>query len=770
MEGVPFFIANIIEYYAVMGEGEVLMVNNSLSHREEEDLMINVRSLEEENRRLREQLCGYSIIFERSLDAIVIFNKNGEFVEVNEAACQLFEMDKGELVGKSFTLFLDLVPPDILAFQQSMLHKFGSFSDELLIKLANGKIKHIEFSMKKDAFNHFDLAIMRDISARKALERERIINEFLFKDVFNRAVDSIIIFDEFGRFIDVNPAFCMSLNLEKAKLLNLSFQQFVAPECKDDFVQLLVELKEKGTAKGELSFIRFDGTVKMFELTMTSNVYSGFYMAIMRDVTEKKNMEIKLQKSEERFRAMFEQAHEAILIWNDYGHIVNANPAASRTFELPLNLLIRRNLLDFIDYRDEKAHHVFELFRKTGEIRDELTFHMPNGEDKQLEFTMKQGVIDGFHLAIFRNVTERRKMEKELQESEQKFRSIFDHSMNGILLWGEGYRILDANPIACEIFQATKQQLIHEPFVHWVPEKEQKVFYKLIKQCEQFGKAYAEMTLLTNKGEQRTVEISLKREIIPNVGMMMLRDVTERKELEWQLRKSDTLNVVGELAAGIAHEIRNPMTALKGFIQLLQGSISEDYSMYFDVIMSELKRIESIITEFLVLAKPQAIQYQQNDVCKIMKDTIDLISAQAMMHNVQIIPDFAEDLPYIYCEPNQLKQVFINILKNAIEVMPKGGEIQVRIQRVDRQSIRVSVKDQGCGIPQDKIKKLGEPFYTTKERGTGLGLMVSYKIIEEHQGKIDVESEVGTGTTFHITLPIERTEKEGDHEVRIQCL
>lgn len=742
-------------------------MNNSLSPHEEQNLMVDVKLLEEENKRLKEQLNGYSIIFERSLDAIVIFNKSGEFVDVNEAACQLFEMEKRELIGKKLTMFLDLVPPDILMFQQSMLHKFGSFSDELLIKLRNGKVKHIEFSMKKDAFNEFDLVIMRDISAHKALERERIIHEFLFKDVFNRAVDGIVIFDELGRFIDVNPAFCMSLNLEKTKLLNLSFQQFIAKECVDDFVRLLAELKEKGTAKGELSLVRFDGTVKMFELTTTSNVYSGFYMAIMRDVTDRKNMEIKLQKSEERFRAIFEQAHEAILIWDDRGYILNANRAASRTFELPLNLLVRKNLLDFLDSSDEKVKRVLAKFRKMGEIRDELTFHMPNGEDKQLEFTMKQGAIDGYHLTIFRNVTERRKMEKVLRESEQKFRSIFDHAMNGILLWGEGYRILDVNPIACEIFQATKEQLLHRPITAFIPEKTRKHFAKLIQQCDRFGEAYAEMDF-SNDEKQKIVEFALKKEIIPGVGMIMLRDITERKELELQLRKSDTLNVVGELAAGIAHEIRNPMTALKGFIQLLQGSIKEDYSMYFNVIMSELKRIESIITEFLVLAKPQAIQYQQNDVCKIMQDTIDLISAQAMMHNVQIVADFALHIPFIYCEPNQLKQVFINILKNAIEVMPKGGEVTVRIGQLDDSHIRISITDQGCGIPQDKIKKLGEPFYTTKERGTGLGLMVSYKIIEEHQGKIDVESEVGVGTTFHITLPIERVEREVEHETGIQ--
>jgi two-component system, sporulation sensor kinase E len=737
-------------------------MNSSLSPREEQKQRINMKALEEENKWLKEQLHSYSIIFERSLDAIMIFNQNGEFVEINEAACKLFEMKKEELIGQNFKIFLDLVPPDILQFQWSMLHKFGSFSDELIIKLKNGKIKHIEFSIKKEAFNNFDLAIMRDISSRKALERERTINEFLFRDVFNRAVDGIVIFDESGRFIDVNPAFCMSLNLDKATLLCLSFQQFIANEYKEDFAKLLCELKEKGTAKGELSLVLFDGTVKMFELTTTSNVYSGFYMAIMRDVTDKKNMEIKLQKSEERFRAIFEQAHEAIIICDDFGNILNANPAASRTFELPLNQLVKRNLKDFVDYKDKKVKKIVQHFYMAGEIRDELTFHMPNGEDKQLEFTSKRGVVDGHHLTIFRNVSERRKMEKVLRESEQKFRSIFDRAMNGILLWDDQYRIIDVNPIACEIFNASKEQLLHQHVYEFISEKEKNNFYKLLKQCERTGEAYAEMNLSSDDEKPKIVEFSLKREIISGVSMMMLCDVTERKELEERLRKSDTLNVVGELAAGIAHEIRNPMTALKGFIQLLQNSMKEDYSMYFNVITSELQRIESIITEFLILAKPQAVQYKQNDVRKIMKDTIDLLGAQAMMHNVEIIAKYSEDLPLIYCEPNQLKQVFINMLKNAIEVMPKGGTVTVNITQIDEQHIQISITDQGCGIPEDKIKKLGEPFYTTKERGTGLGLMVSYKIIEEHQGKIEVKSQVGVGTTFYITLPTEREKEEYD--------
>ncbi|EPR27429.1 Sporulation kinase [Geobacillus sp. WSUCF1] len=497
-------------------QGEMDMAQ-SLSPREEQNASTDVRSLEEENRRLKERLNSYSIIFERSLDAIVILNKNGEFVDVNEAACKLFEMDKFSLIGHSFSSFLELVPPDILLFQRSMLQKFGSFSDELLIKLPDGKVKHVEFSMKKDVFDEFDLVMMRDISAHKALERERIIHEFLFRDVFNRAVDGIVIFDEFGRFIDVNPAFSMSLNLEKGKLLNLSFQQFVARECANEFARLLAEVKEKGTAKGELSLVRPDGTVKMFELTATSNVYSGFYMAIMRDVTERKNMEIKLQKSEERFRAIFEQAHEAILIWDDFGYILNANPAASRTFELPLNLLVRRNLFDFVDYGDEKVKRIFSEFRRKGEIRDELTFHMPNGEDKQLEFTMKKGAIDGYHLTIFRNVSERRKIERELRESEQKFRSIFDHAMDGILLWDAKHRIIDANPVVCGIFSVEKEALLGRMVVELVPERARRQLNKLLQQCQRTGEASGEVEFF-DEGKGRIIEFSLKKEVIPASG------------------------------------------------------------------------------------------------------------------------------------------------------------------------------------------------------------------------------------------------------------
>ncbi|MBA2877706.1 two-component system, sporulation sensor kinase E [Anoxybacillus kamchatkensis] len=729
----------------------------SLKDMMEESVFVQLSKREKEA--IDERMSRYDFMLQQVTDAMIIVKDDGAFVDVNDAACRLFRTPKEQLLRKKFQEYLYLVPEHIFQFQKQMLRKFGAYDDELVVRLADGELKHVQLFMRRHQKQQFDLYIIRDISSKKALERERTINETLFKDLFNRAGDGIVIFDGQGRFIDANPSFCASVNVKKEDLFKLSMQTFIPIEYHDLFDQLLLTLKRNGTVSSELPFILGDGMQKLFELTLTANVHSGFFMAIMRNVTEKRNMEMNLQRSEERFRAIFEQAHEAIIICDDFGNILRANPAASRTFELPLHDLVHANLLQFIDGKNKKVRDVLRQFFRDGQIRDELTFHMPNGETKQLEFTSKKGAINGYHLTIFRNVSERRKMEKQLREQEQKFRSVFNHAMDGIVLIDDKQRIFDANPAACRIFALQKEQLMKKSLHTFIASNDLNKFHMWLRNEEE----EKEFALIDGEGKKKIVELSFKPNIIEHVGLMMVRDMTEKKEMEEQLRKSDTLNVVGQLAAGIAHEIRNPMTALKGFIQLLQGSIGNDceqYDMYFHVIMSELKRIESIITEFLVLAKPQAIHYERGDVVKIMQETVDLLSVQATMHNIQIEATY-EQVPLIYCEPKQLKQVFINILKNAIEVMPNGGTITVSVSRVE-EGIRIAIRDEGSGIPKEKIKKLGEPFYTTKERGTGLGLMVSYKIIEEHDGRIDVESEVGVGTTFYITLPITNDMHERD--------
>ncbi len=234
--------------------------------------------------------------------------------------------------------------------------------------------------------------------------------------------------------------------------------------------------------------------------------------------------------------------------------------------------------------------------------------------------------------------------------------------------------------------------------------------------------------------------------------MRIGEDITDKKSTEDMLRKSEMLSALGQLAAGIAHEIRNPLTSLKGFLQLMKGT-KEYKSEYVALMLSEFNRIETIISELLVLARPQFVKFEDVAIESVIKDVCMLLETQAIMNNVEIRTNFAKHLPMVKVIEKEIKQVAINLVKNSIEAMPDGGAIRINIDIEDEKNILLSFEDTGHGIPSDKLPKLGEPFYTTKEKGTGLGLMVSMKIIENHNGTIHYSSTVGEGTTVEIRLP-----------------
>ena len=269
--------------------------------------------------------------------------------------------------------------------------------------------------------------------------------------------------------------------------------------------------------------------------------------------------------------------------------------------------------------------------------------------------------------------------------------------------------------------------------------------------------------------------------VSPAAGMLQVEDLSDSVELENEIRRltrdadalygaenliqSEKLAAAGQLAAGIAHEIRNPLTSLKGFLQLLKSGSSSaaKREAYVTIMLEELERIEQILDELLVLSRPRAAKFARAGIAQMIRHVVLLLQPQAVMRGVEIRVLPIPDEVYIYCDENQIKQVLINIVKNGIEAMERGGVLTIEAG-AERDIAEIRVADQGTGIPPDKLERLGSPFFTTKENGTGLGLTVCYRIVRNHGGKIEVDSRPGEGTTFTICLPVEGRPPDGTRD------
>ncbi|MFA9557127.1 ATP-binding protein [Evansella sp. AB-rgal1] len=250
-----------------------------------------------------------------------------------------------------------------------------------------------------------------------------------------------------------------------------------------------------------------------------------------------------------------------------------------------------------------------------------------------------------------------------------------------------------------------------------------------------------------------TMKVPLFYENGNRKGLVIIgRDVTDTKIAEERLRKSEKLSIVGELAASVGHEIRNPLTSIKGFLQLLEKK-DKDNTLYFEIMLQELDRINHIVSELLLLAKPQKVEHTTFDIGSTLKDVVYFMQTEATMKNVQI--HFSIEKEHIITgEKNQLKQVFINVIKNAIEASLEKENVWIKINQSNDNNVAITIKDEGPGIPQEFLTRLGEPFYSSKEKGTGLGLTVSHKIVEQHGGTISYYSSEKKGTKVEISLPI----------------
>ena len=273
--------------------------------------------------------------------------------------------------------------------------------------------------------------------------------------------------------------------------------------------------------------------------------------------------------------------------------------------------------------------------------------------------------------------------------------------------------------------------------------------------------------LTTRAGEQRTANIAiaplLSRDFVSVGRIILVDDITERVSLEAQLAQTDKLSSIGLLAAGVAHEINTPLAVISSYAQMLSKQLRGDERLgpVLDKIIQQSFRAAEIANGLLNFSRTSTTEFRETNLNQVIRDTLSLLEHQFKTAQIVVDLDLTEDLPAIHGNPGKLQQVFLNLLLNAKEAMPGGGSLRVATQVNGH--VEAVIADSGSGIAPEHLKRIYDPFFTTKttpkpgdRRGTGLGLSVSYGIIQEHAGKIHVESAVGAGTTFHLEFPLLR--------------
>ncbi|WP_066319810.1 ATP-binding protein [Bacillus sp. FJAT-29814] len=346
---------------------------------------------------------------------------------------------------------------------------------------------------------------------------------------------------------------------------------------------------------------------------------------------------------------------------------------------------------------------------------------------------------------------------KMVEESESKYRLIAENTSDLIKVMDKQHSISYFSPSHQLVLGYDLSELEGADLCKFIHPDDIGTFKNTIQGMFQSKESQSMEFRFLQKGgrwiefESRCVPVEGENHAVEHI-VIISRDISERKKSEEILLQSEKLSIVGELAAGIAHEIRNPLTTIKGFIQLYKSTNSN--FEFSELLLGELNRIETITGEMLTLGKPQAVKLVGADLRELIENTIELLSPQALLNGIQFQMVSEKSPFFITCEKNQLRQVFLNIFKNAMEAMPEGGEIDVQLRNGAPGECVVSVRDHGCGIPEELLPRLGEPFYSLKEKGTGLGIMICHKIIKQHQGSITYHSKENEGTLVEIKLPL----------------
>ncbi|WP_299513179.1 PAS domain-containing sensor histidine kinase [uncultured Rummeliibacillus sp.] len=452
------------------------------------------------------------------------------------------------------------------------------------------------------------------------------------------------------------------------------------------------------------------------------------------------------------FDFSFEDCEEPIVILDHRYHVLYANDLALNLLQIEEDV----NITSWFSIESLKTwKKMIENAKTHSYIAEKMTIDTIYYKIEDMKVTSYYSDVYDWILLCFHYSEAPSKIEKHY-DIETKYKRVFDQPGNGFILTDKEGKIIEINEMAERLLNITSKGFIgqYAKILLTLFPKDRNKIRRFFKKLFDTGKAEVTIQVPTKEGI-RYVQLMSNYDCLADIHLTILRDETEKKMMIKQIEHQQTLQMIGEMAASIAHEIKNPMTSLKGFTDLMKMTATDENKRYLSVIDSEIQRIENIVNEFLNLSKPGDYEMNVISIRELLKETIELMQPQALIHNIRIEfeeSNLGED--HILGNKHKMKQVFINLLKNAIEVMPTGGSIKINCSYDYQKQVTITVQDEGTGMSEQQLQNIFMPFYTTKPEGTGLGLPFVVKTVEEHNGEIFVTSKEREGTTFEIVFPV----------------
>lgn len=486
---------------------------------------------------------------------------------------------------------------------------------------------------------------------------------------------------------------------------------------------------------------------------------------VFRDISELKQREEILRQKQEAVRTLFVSSPAALMIIDMKLIVMECNQAALDLLRYSSNKeIVGKNLIDLVVNKDQPRviAHAKEVLAQ-GLLKEAEYGWLTKDNEELTALTSASIIRDASGQPLYLIVTARDIT--KIKRSKQQFQLVFDNIKDGIIMVDQNFKILMANSGALRIFGRNSfSSLIGKSCYSELYDHEGICDNCPAREVFRTGKPY-DISKIYSKNSNEIIVLDISSLPIMDANgkvteaIVFKRDATDRIRLENQLISRERMVVLGELASGIAHEIRNPLGNISASAQfcLSKYRLPKDAKKYLNIVLKNSENANGVIKDLLNFAKPRTVSFSMAEIGKVINASCDLVRANCLNHRVRFICRLPRELPRILLDKERLIEVFTNILLNAVDAMPNGGKLTVTAYSdFQNNQVVVSFLDTGKGIPEENLNKVFNPFFTTREDGIGLGLCLALQVINDHSGKINIESKIDHGTEVIVRLPISR--------------